>query len=460
MYWLKKVEMDFESSECDVSQRVKFASQLLMGEALIWWNLTRSVLTPEDKLEEEFKNLKKGALSITNYSKFFLEKLKLVGHLVPDERAKIKAYQHGLPARMKTAVRNARGLTLQDVIEESLLIENDFEAEKDERVAVGEKRKWEGPSGPIRQSKSFVTRRSGDIRREWRWCHKCKAKHSGSVECAKCGKKGHAIWDWPIRGPVCFECREPGHMKKDCPKLVVGNRGNSFRSTARVEQPSRAPSRAFRMTTEEAKETANVLSGTFLVNSLPARVLFDSGATCSFVSVNFCNQFVIPSSVLPDALVVEVDNGDQVIIRDCYCDCTLEIDGNPFGMIQVPLSENGVVTIYGEKGKRSNSIISSLKARKFLAKGYPSYLAYVVDAKEEKKSLEDVKIVQNFLDVFPEDLPGLPPERQVEFQIDLTPGAAPIDRAPYRLAPTEMREMMTQLQELLEKGFIRPSSSP
>ncbi|KAI3719109.1 hypothetical protein L6452_20000 [Arctium lappa] len=144
MYWLKEVEMAFESSDCDTSQQVKFASQLLRGEALIWWNFTRSALTPEvlakltwpvfkekmmdkycserslDKLEREFRDLKKGTLSVTDYSKRFLKKLNLVGHLVPDEKSKIKAYQQGLPAEMRTLVKNARGSTLQEVIEESL----------------------------------------------------------------------------------------------------------------------------------------------------------------------------------------------------------------------------------------------------------------------------------------------------------------------------------------------------
>ncbi|GJV36311.1 putative reverse transcriptase domain-containing protein [Tanacetum coccineum] len=78
----------------------------------------------------------------------------------------------------------------------------------------------------------------------------------------------------------------------------------------------------------------------------------------------------------------------------------------------------------------------------------------------EKKRLEDVPIVQDFPEVFPEDLPGLPPTRQVEFQIDLVPGAAPVARAPYRLAPSEMKELSEQLKELSDKGFIRPSSSP
>ncbi|GJW65130.1 putative reverse transcriptase domain-containing protein, partial [Tanacetum coccineum] len=80
--------------------------------------------------------------------------------------------------------------------------------------------------------------------------------------------------------------------------------------------------------------------------------------------------------------------------------------------------------------------------------------------KSERKQIEDVPIVRHFPEVFPEDLPGLPPARQVEFQIDLIPGAAPVARAPYRLAPSEMKELSEQLQELSDKGFIRPSSSP
>ncbi|GKD25292.1 putative reverse transcriptase domain-containing protein, partial [Tanacetum coccineum] len=81
-----------------------------------------------------------------------------------------------------------------------------------------------------------------------------------------------------------------------------------------------------------------------------------------------------------------------------------------------------------------------------------------VEDKSENKRLEDVPIVRDFPDVFPEDFPGLPPTRQVEFQIDLVPGAAPVARAPYRLAPSEMKELSEQLKELSDKGFIRPSS--
>ncbi|GKB75159.1 putative reverse transcriptase domain-containing protein [Tanacetum coccineum] len=110
------------------------------------------------------------------------------------------------------------------------------------------------------------------------------------------------------------------------------------------------------------------------------------------------------------------------------------------------------------------NIISCTKTQKYMQKGFPIFLAHVtakeVEDKSEKKRLEDVPIVRDFPEVFPKDLSGLPPTRQVEFQIDLVPGAAPVARAPYRLAPSEMKELSEQLKELSDKGFIRPSSSP
>ncbi|GKF16500.1 putative reverse transcriptase domain-containing protein, partial [Tanacetum coccineum] len=104
------------------------------------------------------------------------------------------------------------------------------------------------------------------------------------------------------------------------------------------------------------------------------------------------------------------------------------------------------------------------ETQKYIQKGYQVYLAQVTSKKTEDKSeekrLKDVLIVQEISKVFPEYLHGLPPARQVEFQIDLVPGVVLVARAPYRLAPAKMQELSTQLQELSEKGFIRPSSSP
>ncbi|GJS58338.1 putative reverse transcriptase domain-containing protein [Tanacetum coccineum] len=132
-------------------------------------------------------------------------------------------------------------------------------------------------------------------------------------------------------------------------------------------------------------------------------------------------------------------------------------------IVRIPW-RNETLIIHGDGSNQGNvtrlNIISCTKTQKYMQKGFPIFLAHItakeVEDKSEKKRLEDVPIVQDF----PEDLPGLPPTRQVEFQIDLVLGAAPVARAPYRLAPSEMKELSEQLKELSDKGFIRPSSSP
>nr|GFC04391.1 reverse transcriptase domain-containing protein [Tanacetum cinerariifolium] len=134
-------------------------------------------------------------------------------------------------------------------------------------------------------------------------------------------------------------------------------------------------------------------------------------------------------------------------------------------IIRVPFeNETLIIQCDGSNNGNQLNIISCTKTRKYLLKGYPVFLENIttnmIKDKSEEKRLQDVPIVRDFSEVCPEDLPGLPSTRQVEFQIDLIPGAAPIARAPYRLSPFEMKELSDQLQELSDKGFIRPSSSP
>ncbi|GJR52758.1 putative reverse transcriptase domain-containing protein [Tanacetum coccineum] len=129
---------------------------------------------------------------------------------------------------------------------------------------------------------------------------------------------------------------------------------------------------------------------------------------------------------------------------------------------------NETLIVHGDGSNRGHEarlhIISYSKTQEYMLKGCPVFLAHVttneVEDKLEKKRLEGVPIVRDFPEVFPEDLSGLSPTRQVEFQIDLISSAAPVARAPYRLAPSEMKELSEQLKELSDKGFIRPSSSP
>ena len=105
-------------------------------------------------------------------------------------------------------------------------------------------------------------------------------------------------------------------------------------------------------------------------------------------------------------------------------------------------------------------IISFLRAKRMVSKGCLAFLAHLRDDTTQVPSMESVSIVREFLDVFHADLPCMPPDRDIYFCIDLEPGTLPISIPSYRIAPAELRELKAQLQELLSKGFIRPSASP
>ena len=118
------------------------------------------------------------------------------------------------------------------------------------------------------------------------------------------------------------------------------------------------------------------------------------------------------------------------------------------------------VIFIGERSNYLSNVISAAIAREMVWKGCEAYLAYVIDTVKARPSVSDIPTVSDFPDVFPEELPGLPPQREIEFAIDVVRGATPASITPYRMAPLELKELKLQLQELLEKGFIRPSVSP
>nr|GEW13874.1 putative reverse transcriptase domain-containing protein [Tanacetum cinerariifolium] len=200
------------------------------------------------------------------------------------------------------------------------------------------------------------------------------------------------------RGITCFDCGIQGHYKSECPKLKNGNQGNRAGN-------ENAVARAYVVGTAGTNLNSNVVTGTFLLNNCYASILFDTGADRSFISTAF--------SSLIDIIRTTLDHGYDIELAD---------------------------------GR--------------IIWGCPIFLAHVTTKEAEDKSkekrLEDIPIVQDF----PEDLPGIPPTRQVEFQIDLVPGVAPVAWAPYRLAPSKMKELSDQLKEVADKGFIRPNSSP
>nr|GEZ74179.1 putative reverse transcriptase domain-containing protein [Tanacetum cinerariifolium] len=228
----------------------------------------------------------------------------------------------------------------------------------------------------------------------------------------------------------------------------------------------------------------NVVAGTFLLNNRYAYILFDTGADRSFVSTTFSSQIDIALFVLDHHYNVEIADGRIIGLNTIMRDCTLNFLNHPFNIDLLPVElgsfdviigmdwlsrynavitcveklvripfRNEILTIHGEGSNKRNAsrlnIISCSKAQEYMSKGCHVFLANITSTKDEDKSkgnqLEDVPVVQEFPEVFPEDLSGIPPTQKVEFRIDLVPGAAPVARAPYRLAPSEMKELANQL---------------
>nr|GFB12833.1 putative reverse transcriptase domain-containing protein [Tanacetum cinerariifolium] len=242
---------------------------------------------------------------------------------------------------------------------------------------------------------------------------------------------------------------EMEEMKMEKIELIKGY-AISAESKRRVDnnpRDNRGQQPAFKRQNVRGQKEADVTRSTFLLNNCYASMLFDSSADRSFVSSTF--SALLDVAALDTSYAVKLDDGrileTNVILRGC----TLGLLGHPFNIDLMPVELGSLkviidLEVYSEGMSSLSSVITSKKA----------------EDKSEEKRLEDVPIVREFPKVFSEDMPGMPPARQVEFQIDLVLGAASVARAPYRLAPAEMQELSTQLQELFDRGFIRPSFSP
>ncbi|GJS21933.1 putative reverse transcriptase domain-containing protein [Tanacetum coccineum] len=223
---------------------------------------------------------------------------------------------------------------------------------------------------------------------------------------------------------------------------------------------------------ENPQQNPNVVTGTFLLNDHYACILFDSSAEKSFVSFVFTHFINIAPATLNTSYKVELADGKVVSTNTILRSCTLVLLNHVFkidllptrlgsfdviiGMdwlayhralidcyekiVRIPLPNGKILEVQGERASKDLRSLACIKA--------------------DEKKLDDIRVVRDFPEVFPDDLLGLPLVREIEFRIDLIPGASPVVRSPYRLAPSEMLELSNQLKELQEKGFIRPSHSP
>ncbi|GJW19279.1 putative reverse transcriptase domain-containing protein [Tanacetum coccineum] len=310
--------------------------------------------------------------------------------------------------------------------------------------------------------------------------NKCKLHHEGpcTVRYEKCNKVGHLTRDCKIINPAtptqrgqvvnqriltCFECGRQGHFRSDFPKLKDQNHGNKAGNKTGVGE---ARGKAYVLGGGDANLDSNVVKGTFLLNNHYASMIFDSGANRSFVSTTFSALLDITSNTLDVGYAVELADERISETNTILRGCTLGLSGHPLNIDLMPIELGSFDVIIGMDWMDwlANHHAVIICDEKIMRIPYRDEVLIVqvtkkeIEDKSKEKRLEDVPTVWDFSKFFPEDLPGLPPMRQIKFQINLVPGAAPVARAPYRLAPSELQELLTQLQELSDKGFIRPST--
>jgi hypothetical protein len=223
------------------------------------------------------------------------------------------------------------------------------------------------------------------------------------------------------------------------------------------------------MTSEEAQQSPDVVLGMLLASSHPATILFDSGASHSFVSSSFVAKHSLPIATMKHTMLVSTPGGEMRTKHICPA-VSISIRGADFPSNPILLDSKGIDIILGMDwlSKYDGVIRCARKAVK-LTKKDGTLVEFVAMVRSEPDSqlnhtkaiaLEDIHVVQDYPDVFPKELPGMPLDRDIEFLIELLPGTPPISKRPYRMPVNELVELKKKIVELQAKVFIRPSSSP
>ncbi|GJX08381.1 putative reverse transcriptase domain-containing protein [Tanacetum coccineum] len=420
----------------------------VVGCALTWWNSHKRTIRSDATYALSWRELLKLMTEnndMATYTKRFQELTMMCTKMFPEEEDWVEKFIRGLhdniqknviaaePTRLQDAVRIANNLMDQKLksytirnAENKRRLKNNYKNNRGQQPP--HKRQNTGGQNVARAYMAGNNEKNG-YEGTLPFCNKCKLHHEGqcTAKCHNCKRNVHMAKDCKSvvsvttqgtlglnQGVVtCFEYGVQGHYQKDYPKVKNQNCGNK----------ARVP---------DARGKASAL-----LDIIP------SALDVSY-AVELADERTLETNTVLRILIV----CDEKIVRIPY--------------------ENEILIVQGDKSdkekKSTLSIISCVKAQKYMEKGCQLFLAQVTmkenKDKSKEKRLEDVPTVRDFPEVFPKDLPGLSPIRQVEFQIDLVLGAAPVARALHRLAPLEIEELSTQLQELSDKGFIRPSSSP
>ncbi|XP_023758050.1 uncharacterized protein LOC111906527 [Lactuca sativa] len=400
---------------------------------------------------------------IEKYTVRLHELAKLVPHMVTPEEKRIDRYIWGLAPEIQGMVTSANPNTIQSAVSLENRLANDVirtgastkenSSRKRKPADQGEK-KYGGKLGRKQKvSRNFMVR----------------AQEQEAVKTQE-----QKVMEMQERK------QSTNHLRNACPKINKGpssNEQGQARKNFQGNQGGRPRGVAFVIGAEEAHQNPEEITGTFLLNNHFALVIFDARADRSFVSLKFRPVINLKSRKMRNTYAIRLANGYDIRANEIIPDCTFNLAGKLFSIdlipielgsfdvivgmdwlsknradigcyekvIRLPLPNDEILIIYGEKPGRNLNIVSSMKIHKYLKKNCIAFMVHVVERESETKQLKEILVAQNYPEVFQEELPGLPPHRQVEFQINLIPEEAPVAKAPYRLAPSEMQELSGQL---------------
>ncbi|GJT88311.1 putative reverse transcriptase domain-containing protein [Tanacetum coccineum] len=501
--WIEKMESVQDMSGCRDSQKVKYTVGSFIVKALTWWNSqihTRGREATVGMSWEDFKTLTREEFCPSNKMQ------KLVPHLVTPEGKRIERYVYGLAPQIRGMVAATEPKTIQKAVQiagtltDEALRNGSIKKNPEKRGNRGEPskdRNVRDDNKRTRTGNAYATttnpvgrENTGTVPK----CTTCNTHHPPEAPCRtcfNCNRPGHFAKDCRVvprnvnpinaRNPTvraCYECGSTDHIKSACPRLnraqgPGGNRPNQALANnggqGHGNQGNQARGRAFMLGAEEARQDPNIMTGTFTLNDHYATTLFDSGADYSFVSTTFIPLLDIEPSDLGFSYEIEIASGQLVEIDKVIRGCKLEIEGHVFDINLIPfgsgsfdviigmdwLSDHKAEIICHEKVVRIPLLDG--KVLRVLGEKPEEKMRQLMSAKAKEKKQE---IVRDFPKVFPNDLSGLSPVRELKFRIELVPKAILVVQSPYHLAPSEMEELLGQLKELQDKGFIRPSSSP
>ncbi|KAK8987271.1 hypothetical protein V6N11_027027 [Hibiscus sabdariffa] len=443
------------------------------------------------RMKQEFQNLRQDSRTLAEYELEFLRLLQYGSSLVPTESDRCQKFREGLRIDILKQVATHQDTVFDVLIERAKAAEEvELLLRQTDRAERERPRRPYGPgessSRPGKRARAAAPQRSSTSARPTVQqtpavsrgdssgftplppCEHCGNKHGG-----ECRKKTGA----------CFRCGSSEHFLRDCPQPS---------SAARTSAQTPARSQTSVQTAARGRTQSRVSGSASRADRFPYFALLDNGSTHSYISSTASRDLQIPVEPTEKALIVMSPVGQSVIVDKVYRRCPLMVQDEifPADLTELPLEEFDLilgmdwlfehrvtldyeskiatlktpddrsVILVGERRGYLSNVVSILTADRMIRKGYEVFLATILNTKGSLSQIKEIRTVREFPDVFPEELHGLPPDRDVEFEIETYPGSAPVSMAPYRMAPKELKELKIQLQELLDRGFIRPSSLP